>query len=55
VLNYNYKQYDSLNGGRFYDVVNDVYEHHPVAANQMTPDEKKAMQTFKVILRQPYQ
>jgi arylsulfatase A len=55
VLNYNYKQYDSLNGGRFYDVVNDVYEHHPVPANQMTPDEKKAMQTFKVILRQPYQ
>jgi arylsulfatase A len=55
VFNYNYKQYDSLNGGKFYDIVNDVYEHHPIPANQMTPDEKKAKQAFKVILRQPYQ
>jgi arylsulfatase A len=55
VLNYNYKQYDSLNGNKFYDIVNDVYEHHPIPANQMTPDERKAKQSFKIILRQPYQ
>jgi arylsulfatase A len=55
VFNYQYKQYDSLNGGKFFDIVNDPYEHYKITASQMTPDEKKAKQSFKVILRQPYQ
>jgi arylsulfatase A len=55
VTDYNYKQYDSLNGGKFYNIRTDVYEKSPVPATQLTPDEKKAKKTFKVILRQPYQ
>ena len=55
VLNYDYKQYDSLNGGKFYDLQTDIYEKHPIPANQLTSDEKKTKKAFKVILRQPYQ
>lgn len=54
VTNYNYKLYDSLNGGNFYDIRADVYERNPIPNNQLTPDEKKTKNQFTKILRQGY-
>jgi arylsulfatase A len=55
VTDYNYKLYDSLNGGKFYNIRTDVYEKNPIPNNQLTDDEKKTRNRFKVILRQGYQ
>jgi hypothetical protein len=55
VTDYNYKLYDSLNGGNFYNIRTDVYEKSPIPDSQLTPDEKKLKNQWKKILRQGYQ
>lgn len=54
VTDYNYKLYDSLNGGNFYDIRNDIYEKNPIPNNQMTQEQKQIRNQFKKILRQGY-
>jgi arylsulfatase A len=54
VTDYNYKLYDSLNGGNFYDIRADVYEKHPIPNNQLTADQKKTKNRFANILRQGF-
>ncbi len=54
VTDYNYKLYDSLNGGQFYNIRTDVYEKNPIPNNQLTPGEKTIKNKFKKILRQGF-
>ena len=54
VTDYNYKLYDSLNGGGFYNIKADMYEKSPIPTNQLTPSEKKLKNQFTKILRQGY-
>lgn len=49
-----YKLYDSLNGGLFYNVRKDADEKSPIPDNQLTPNEQKIRNRFKVILRQGF-
>jgi arylsulfatase A len=54
VTDYNYKLYDSLNGGNFYNIRTDMYEKNPIPTNQLTPDQRKIKTQFTKILRQGY-
>jgi len=52
VCNYTYKLYNAANNGNFYNIVNDVYEQHPIPNSQLTPTEKKTKNQFSKILQQ---
>ncbi|HEX5150671.1 MAG TPA: sulfatase-like hydrolase/transferase [Parafilimonas sp.] len=52
---YNYKLYDSLNGGGFYNIRKDIYEKSPIPNKQLTDDEKKIRNKFRKILRQGFE
>ena len=54
VFNYDYKQYDSLNGGKFYNLQTDIYEHHPIPGKKLTPVQQTTQQQFNAILWQAY-
>ncbi|MEP6684655.1 MAG: sulfatase-like hydrolase/transferase [Parafilimonas sp.] len=54
VTDYNYKLYDSLNGGSFFNIKADMYEKSPIPTNMLTPSEKKIRTQFVKILRQGY-
>jgi arylsulfatase A len=54
VTDHDYKLYDSLNGGKFYNIRTDVYEKNPIPNRKLTPDEKKTKNKFRKILRQGY-
>jgi arylsulfatase A len=54
VADYNYKLYDSLNGGLFYNIRLDMYEKHPIPNNELTSAEQKIKNDFKKILRQGF-
>ncbi|HYK45005.1 MAG TPA: hypothetical protein VEV83_07550, partial [Parafilimonas sp.] len=47
VTDYNYKLYDSLNGGKFYNIRLDKYEKSPIPDNQLTAKEQKIKGQFK--------
>ena len=53
VFDYNYKLYDSLSGGNFYNIRTDVNEQRPLKNSQLTPDEKDIKRKFKKILSEP--
>jgi len=50
VTDYNYKLYDTLNGGNFYNIRRDKYEKAPIPDNQLTPEEQKIKAQFKKII-----
>ncbi len=50
VYDYNYKLYDSINGGNFYNIRKDLYEQNPIPNGKLTPDEKEKRETFNKIL-----
>lgn len=50
IFDYNYKLYDSINGGKFYNIRNDVYEKSPIPNSQLTPEEKEIKDDFNKIL-----
>ena len=47
VTDYNYKLYDSLNGGKFYNIRLDKYEKSPIPDNQLTLKEQTIKGQFK--------
>jgi len=50
VYDYNYKLFDSINGGNFYNIRKDLYEQHPISNNQLTSEEKIEKAKFNNIL-----
>ncbi|HRI20787.1 MAG TPA: sulfatase-like hydrolase/transferase [Panacibacter sp.] len=55
IADYNYKLYDSLNGGGFYNITLDKYELNPIPPERLTPAEKKEKSTFAKILKNAVQ
>lgn len=55
VFNYDYKLYDSLSGGNFYNWKTDIYEQHPIPDDQLTPQERRIKNRFEIILQQSNQ
>ena len=54
VLNYKYKLYDSLNGGKFFNIKKDSFELHPLSDRTLTGTERKTKTEFKQELRQAF-
>ena len=50
VTDYNYKLYDTLNGGHFYNIRIDKYEKSPIPDNQLTTKEQKIKAQFQKII-----
>lgn len=51
IADYNYKLYDSANGGAFYNIALDKYELNPLLHGNLTPAEKKEKSSFSKILK----
>jgi len=50
IFDYNYKLYDTLNGGNFYNMRTDPEELNPIPDSQLTPAEQQKKTSFKSIL-----
>lgn len=54
IFDYNYKLYDSITGGNFYNIRTDVYETSPIPNRDLTDEEKEIKQSFNEILKDAY-
>jgi arylsulfatase A len=48
----NYKLYDTVNKGKFYNLLTDTLEQHPVANKDLTPEERQVKKQLRYILNQ---
>jgi hypothetical protein len=50
-FDYNYKLYDHLNGGKFYDIYNDPLEKVPIRNTALTAPQKSEKTKLKNVLK----